>query len=76
MSWFVWLNIVLTVAGVLYWLRGLNQGFCFHDLFPGRCRYLRGALTCRKCERVLYPERMKLYNLYRALGRIHPESES
>jgi len=73
-SWWVWANLVAFVAGLLWRLRGLNQGFCLRDFFPGRNVYLRGTLTCSKCGRVQYPENMKLRKLYCALGRIHKES--
>jgi hypothetical protein len=75
MSWWAWINIVAAVAGFLYWLRGANQGFCLHRWEAGRNRFLTGALTCSKCGRVQYPENMKLRKLYRAIGRIHKESD-
>lgn len=75
MSWWAWSNIVAAVAGFLYWLRGANQGFCLHRWEAGRNRFLTGALTCSKCGRVTYPERMKLRKLYRAIGRIHKGSD-
>jgi len=74
-SWWAWLNLAAGIAWAIWWLRGANQGFCLHDFFPGRNVYLRGALTCSKCGRVQYPENMKLRKLYRALGRIHKESD-
>lgn len=73
MSWFGLLNLLLTGVGVLYWFRGLNQGFCLHDYYTGRQKYLTGALTCSRCGRIQYPEKMKLLKLYRALGRVHTE---
>lgn len=76
MSWWWWANLLAALGGVFWWFRGINQGFCFHDWYPGQCRFLRGALTCRKCERVMYPEKMKLFKLYNALGRIHKEHQT
>ena len=75
MSWWVWINIVAAVAGFLYWLRGANQGFCLHRWRAGRNRFLTGALTCSKCGRIMYPERMRFLRLYRALGRIEMENK-
>lgn len=75
MSWWTWINIVAAVAGLIYWLRGANVGLCFHDLYPTPSHKYTGGLRCRKCGRPLYPERLKTRKLYRALGRIHKETE-
>lgn len=74
-SWWVWANIVAAVAWIVYWFRGANQGFCLHRWEAGRNRFLIGALTCSKCERVVYPERMRFRQLYRLLGRLPKENK-
>jgi len=71
MSWgFVLLAVV---SGTFWWFRGVNQGLCFHDWYYGQSRYLRGAAICRKCGRVMYLEKTKLFKLYDALKRVHKE---
>lgn len=70
------MNIALAVAWGVYKFRVMNVGLCFHRFDLGRSHYYTGSLTCRKCGRTLYPERLKTRRLYRLLGRIHTENES
>lgn len=75
MGWFAWINVLLLLLGLLYWLRGLNQGTCFHRFEVGADRLLNGAWKCSKCEVCQYPERFALRRLYRALNRVNKEKQ-
>jgi hypothetical protein len=74
-SWFGWINLLAILAGLGYWLRGLNQGTCFHRFEVGADRLLKGAWKCNKCEVCVYPERFALRRFYRTLKRVNKEHQ-